>query len=116
PIAEALTKTCGGLAIFPTVSAISFVPLTRLSRIRVFRVAVQRPSAMVSPARCTTASTPFNTEALTVPASGAHSAGRLIRTTSWPPFVNIVTRAEPMSAVDHVTALLMNEIIEGNYG
>ena len=56
-MAEADTKTLGGEDRRVSVSHRSCVPLTRLSRMLAFLAAVQR-SAMFSPARCTTASTP----------------------------------------------------------
>ena len=54
-----------------SVSARSRVGPTRLARRRAFLAAVQRPAAMLSPARCTTASTPSSAAASIAPASGS---------------------------------------------
>src|SRR3712207_2316324 len=87
------------------VSARSLVPSLRLSRMRRFFSGVQRPSPMLSPARCTTASWPSRREASIVPEEGSQptsalDAGeRVRRVVSWPPDSRAGIRADPMSPV-----------------
>src|SRR5829696_141981 len=63
--------TEGGSESSATFSASRRVPFCRLSRMRRFFSSVQRPSAMLSPARWTTASVPEMSPSMT-PASGFH--------------------------------------------
>ena len=56
----------------PSVSLRSRVPSTRLRRIRSFTAALQRRAAMLSPARCTTASTPSSARGSSRPRAGSH--------------------------------------------
>ena len=62
--------TLGGLANLDIVVARVRVPMTRLSHMRRFFSASQRPSAMFSPARWNTASAPSKADVLGIPSNG----------------------------------------------
>ncbi len=72
PTALAETSTLGGCRSLANASQRSMVPWARLSRIRRRRSLVQRPAAIGSPARCTTASMPSSWVASSRAAAGSH--------------------------------------------
>src|SRR5437879_2161685 len=113
-MAEAQTKVLGGCLSLVRDWQRKAVPLTRLSRILAFFAAVHLPSAMFSPARCTTASNPSRPDELMLPANGSHwtseisdfvgrDFGRTRCVTRCPPLLRKVTSADPTRPVEPVT-------------
>jgi hypothetical protein len=86
------------------VSASRRVPLLRLSMMRRFLSGVQRPSAMLSPARWTTASWPSREPSI-VPASGSQRMSfgplgeRVRRVMLWPPRRSSSESVDPIRPV-----------------
>ncbi len=109
PTADAQRKAAGGFGMAASTSARRAVGPVRLARICSFRVAVQRPEAMDSPARWITASTPARSSGRSrsypAPAAMAPGAGwRPSRTTSWPPAVRNAVSADPTNPFAPETA------------
>src|ERR1035437_5000680 len=112
-MAEADTNTPGGCFRQPSASESKRVDWTLLSRILVFFRVVHLP-AMVSPARCTTASVPSSSDAFRYPPSGSQQSSppsgpgfdsgrdRTRRVTECPAAVREATTADPTNPLDPV--------------
>ena len=93
------------------------VPTVRLSRIRAFLRRVQRPAAMFSPARWTTASSPSRSAASRRPAAGSQrtSAGpgwrRTSRLMACPASDNDFTSADPISPLAPLIRMFMGGLL-----
>ena len=111
-MADAHSSTLGGVTTCANASQRTVVPCTRLLRMLAFFAAVQRPEAMLSPARCTTASNPSRAGVGILRAAGSQGISadpgrgvdRTNRVTACPPVVRKGTRAEPMSPLAPVTS------------
>src|SRR5215475_4114509 len=111
-MADAQRSTLGGLTSCAKASQRTLVPCTRLLRMLAFFAAVQRPEAMLSPARCTTASRPSRAGVPILRAAGfqgisacpGRGAVRTNRVTVWPPAVSVGVRAEPMNPLAPLTS------------
>src|SRR5918997_3184372 len=102
--------TPGGVESPAMVSDRRRVPCTRLLRIRAFLADVHRPITL-SPAKCTTASTPSSPAASIVPAEGSQPTAsseepseRVRRRTRCPLSLRAGTSADPMSPVAPLTS------------
>src|SRR4029434_3341282 len=111
-MADAQRSALGGLTSCANASQRTLVPCTRLLRMLAFFAAVQRPEATLSPARCTTASSPSRAGVPILRAAGfqgvsacpGRGVARTSRVTACPPAVNVGTRAEPMNPLAPVTS------------
>src|SRR5882672_3664394 len=111
-MADAHRSALGGLTTCAKASQRTVVPWTRLSRMLAFFAAVQRPAAMLSPARCTTTSRPSRAGVPILRAAGfqgisacpGRGVDRTNRVTVCPPAVNVGTRAEPMNPLAPLTS------------
>ena len=113
-MAEAHTKTAGAFTTCRSASQRTRVPRTRLSYMRRFLSAVQRPT-MLSPARCTTASAPSMACGAMRPVSGSQPISahpgrarpRTSRVTRCPAASSAGTRALPTSPFVPLTMICM---------
>src|SRR5687767_10993093 len=115
-MADALTSTDGFTRMQANVSHNSVVPRTRLSRMSCLTAAVQRRLATLSPARCTTASTPSKRAASIVPPVGSQRISfapaplerRTTRRTECPSASSAGRSAFPTRPVEPVTATIID--------
>src|SRR5258708_31275689 len=118
-MAEPLTTTAGVELALRIPAIRFFVLMMRESRIRFFCSLVQRPEAIDSPARCTTASTPLSASAGGGPDSGdqartwlagrppAVAGERDSATTECPSAASDRHNGRPINPVAPVTSTLM---------
>src|SRR5215469_11876926 len=114
-MAEADSRTAGGVLAVASAPTSARVPRTRLARISSLYAAVQRRPPTLAPARWTTASRPSRAPGANPPvgASGSQAissslagAWRTSLTTRWPLPRRLATRALPIRPDDPVTAIL----------